>query len=97
LRFYQVYLSSAGISRPKSCRLAQRQRAFVENVFDNTAAEHGECTLSYSFTDGRRNHRSDGLLSFPVLAACGLSMLQESGYQRPFLSTENPFVPHQCF
>jgi hypothetical protein len=52
LRFYQVYLSSEGISRPQSCRLAKWQRAVVEKVFDNTAAEHRECTLSHRLTDG---------------------------------------------
>jgi hypothetical protein len=66
-------------------------------VLHNTAAEDGKGPLSYSLTDGRRNHRSHGFLSFVVVAACSFSMVQQSGHQRPFLRTENPFVSHQCF
>src|ERR1035437_2601838 len=38
--------------------------------------------------------RPDGFLRFLVVGGCSLSMLKQSGDQRPFLRAENPLVLH---
>jgi hypothetical protein len=60
---------------PFSHRIAEWQRAALQDAFDNTSAEHSEGSLSYGFAHGRGNYRPDCFLHFLILAGSRLGML----------------------